>query len=212
MDRFMKNLIIVTHPLVRRDLSTLRDRRTGRDRFRMALRRISSLIALEATKDLPERSIMLRTPLEKTRGHSVHAEIVFVPVLRAGLGMAEGFLDFIPEARIGHVGLYRDEATLQPVDYYLNFPKNLRQSRIFVFDPMLATGGSAVAAISFIKKKGGRSIRLISLIAAPEGVKNVISKHRDVRIYAAALDRRLNRRGYILPGLGDAGDRFFGTD
>ncbi len=126
--------------------------------------------------------------------------------------MAEGFLDFIPEARIGHVGLYRDEATLQPVDYYLNFPKNLRQSRIFVFDPMLATGGSAVAAISFIKKKGGRSIRLISLIAAPEGVKNVISKHRDVRIYAAALDRRLNRRGYILPGLGDAGDRFFGTD
>ena len=208
----MKNLVIVDHPLIRRDLSTLRDRRTERGRFRTTLRRISSLIAFEVTKDLHLKPRVLRTPLEETTGHSVSEDIVFLPVLRAGLGMAEGFLDFLPEAKVGHIGLYRDEETLKPIDYYSKFPKNLKRSLIFVLDPMLATGGSATAAISFIKEKGGRKIRLVSVVAAPEGVKKVSSRHRDVKIYAAALDRRLNSKGYILPGLGDAGDRTFGTD
>ena len=208
----MKNLIIVDHPLIRRDLSTLRDRRTGRSRFRGTLRRISSLIAFEVTKDLPLRQRVLHTPLDKTRGYSLYEDIVFVPILRAGLVMSEGFLHFLPEAKIGHIGLYRDEETLKPIDYYSKLPKNLKRSLIFVLDPMLATGGSAVAAISFIKETGGEKIRLVSLVAAPEGVKKVSSRHRDVKIYVAALDRRLNSKGYILPGLGDAGDRIFGTD
>ncbi|MFQ5797543.1 MAG: uracil phosphoribosyltransferase [Bacteroidota bacterium] len=208
----MKNLVIVDHPLIRRDLSTLRDRRTERGQFRTTLRRISSLIAFEVTKDLALKPRVLHTPLEETTGHSLSEDIVFLPVLRAGLGMAEGFLDFLPEAKVGHIGLYRDEETLKPIDYYSNFPKNLKRSLILVLDPMLATGGSATAAISFIKEKGGRRIRLVSVVAAPEGVKKVSSRHRDVKIYAAALDRRLNSKGYILPGLGDAGDRTFGTD
>ncbi|MEE9288711.1 MAG: uracil phosphoribosyltransferase [Bacteroidota bacterium] len=208
----MKNLIIVNHPLIRRDLSILRDRTTKRDRFRSTLRRISSLIAFAATSDLSLKQEKIHTPLEKMTGHSLAVELVFVPVLRAGLGMAEGFLDFFPEAKVGHIGLYRDEETLRPVDYYSNLPRNLQKSFVLVLDPMLATGGSAIAAISFIKKKGGKKIRLVSIVAAPEGVKKVSSTHRSVKIYAAALDRQLNSRGYILPGLGDAGDRFFGTE
>lgn len=208
----MKNLIIVNHPLIRRDLSILRDRRTKRDRFRSTLRRVSSLIAFAATSDLSLKRKKIRTPLEGMKGHSLAVELVFVPVLRAGLGMAEGFLDFFPEAKVGHIGMYRDEETLRPVDYYSNLPRNLQKSFVLVLDPMLATGGSATAAISFIKKKGGKKIRLVSIVAAPEGVKKVSSTHRSVKIYAAALDRQLNSRGYILPGLGDAGDRFFGTE
>ncbi|MEE9186769.1 MAG: uracil phosphoribosyltransferase [Bacteroidota bacterium] len=208
----MKNLIIVNHPLIRRDLSILRDRRTKRDRFRSTLRRVSSLIAIAATSDLSLKRKKIQTPLEGTTGHSLAVELVFVPVLRAGLGMAEGFLDFFPGAKVGHIGMYRDEETLRPVDYYSNLPRNLQKSFVLVLDPMLATGGSAIAAISSIKKKGGKKIRLVSIVAAPEGVKKVSSTHRSVKIYAAALDRQLNSRGYILPGLGDAGDRFFGTE
>lgn len=208
----MKNLIIVTHPLILRDLSILRDRRTKRDRFRSTLRRVSSLMAFAATSDLSLKRKNIRTPLEGMTGHSLAVELVFVPVLRAGLGMAEGFLDFFPEAKVGHIGMYRDEETLRPVDYYSKLPRNLQKSFVLVLDPMLATGGSATAAISFIKKKGGKKIRLVSIVAAPEGVRKVSSTHRSVKIYAAALDRQLSSRGYILPGLGDAGDRFFGTE
>lgn len=208
----MKNLIIVNHPLIQRDLSILRDRRTDTSRFRTTLRRVSSLIAFEVTRDFSLTTRLLRTPLEKAKGQALFEDVVLVPVLRAGLGMAEGFLDFLPEAKVGHIGIYRDEETLKPVDYYSKFPKRLGRSLIFVLDPMLATGGSATAAISFIKEMGGKRIRLVSLVVAPEGVRRVSSKHRSVAIYAAALDRQLNSKGYILPGLGDAGDRIFGTE
>ena len=208
----MKNLVIIDHPLIRRDLSTLRDRRTGTDQFRVTLRRVSTLVAFAVTNDFRLSLRLISTPLEKTKGYLLTDKVVLVPVLRAGLGMAEGFLDLLPEARVGHIGLYRDEDTLMPIDYYSKFPKRLSKSLILVLDPMLATGGSASAAIRFIKKRGGKRIRLVSLVAAPEGVQKLNSDHGDVRIYAASLDRRLNSRGYILPGLGDAGDRVFGTE
>jgi len=208
----MKNLVIIDHPLIRRDLSTLRDRRTGTDQFRVTLRRVSTLVAFAVTNDFRLSLRLISTPLEKTKGYLLTDKVVLVPVLRAGLGMAEGFLDLLPEARVGHIGLYRDEDTLMPIDYYSKFPKRLSKSLILVLDPMLATGGSASAAIRFIKKRGGKRIRLVSLVAAPEGVRKLNSDHGDVRIYAASLDRRLNSRGYILPGLGDAGDRVFGTE
>lgn len=208
----MKNLVIIDHPLIRRDLSTLRDRRTGTDQFRVTLRRVSTLVAFAVTNDFRLSLRLISTPLEKTKGYLLTDKVVLVPVLRAGLGMAEGFLDLLPEARVGHIGLYRDEDTLMPIDYYSKFPKRLSKSLILVLDPMLATGGSASAAIRFIKKRGGKRIRLVSLVAAPEGVRKLNADHGDVRVYSASLDRRLNSRGYILPGLGDAGDRIFGTE
>lgn len=208
----MKNLVIIDHPLIRRDLSTLRDRRTGTDQFRVTLRRVSTLVAFAVTNDFRLSLRLISTPLEKTKGYLLTDKVVLVPVLRAGLGMAEGFLDLLPEARVGHIGLYRDEETLLPIDYYSKFPRRLSKSLILVLDPMLATGGSASAAVRFIKKRGGKRIRLVSLVAAPEGVRKLNADHGDVRVYAASLDRRLNSRGYILPGLGDAGDRVFGTE
>jgi uracil phosphoribosyltransferase len=207
----MKNFTIVNHPLIRRDISILRDRRTPNDQFRRTLSRVAALMTYEVTKDLPLESFTLATPLEKTRGNRLSQEIVLVPVLRAGLGMVEGFLNYLPEAKVGHIGLYRDEETLKPIDYYSKFPKTLRQSLVFLVDPMLATGGSASAAVRFMKEKQARWIRIVCLVAAPEGVHRLTREHPDVRIYTAALDRRLNKRGYILPGLGDAGDRIFGT-
>ncbi|MGA9363064.1 MAG: uracil phosphoribosyltransferase, partial [Bacteroidota bacterium] len=146
-----------------------------------------------------------------TRGDRLSQEFVLVPVLRAGLGMVEGFLNFLPEAKVGHIGLYRDEETLKPVDYYSKFPKTLKRSLVFLIDPMLATGGSASAAVRFMKEKEAKWIRLVCLVAAPEGVRRLAREHPDVTVYTASLDRRLNKRGYILPGLGDAGDRIFGT-
>lgn len=208
----MKNLIIINHPLIKRDLSILRDKRTKNQLFRSTLRRISSLMAFQVTQDLKLKTITVETPLERTRGYRLDEQIVLVPVLRAGLGLVDGFLDFLPEAKVGHVGLYRDEETLKPVDYYSKVPRGLRKSLVFLLDPMLATGGSGSAAITFLKGKGARRIRFVSLVAAPEGVRRLVRDHPDVRIYSAVLDRQLNARGYILPGLGDAGDRIFGTE
>jgi uracil phosphoribosyltransferase len=207
----MKTLTIVNHPVILRDLTILRDRRTDNHLFRTTIRRMSSIMAFAATHDLRVTRRTVRTPLQSTKGHRLADSIVIIPVLRAGLGIVDGFLDFLPEARVGHVGLYRNEKTLQPVDYYSKFPRGLDRSLILLLDPMLATGGSACAAITFLKDKGARRIRLVVLVAAPEGARRVRREHPDVDIYAAVLDKKLNKLGYILPGLGDAGDRIFGT-
>ncbi len=208
----MKNLTIIDHPLVKRDLTILRDRRTPSNVFRAVLRRTASLMAYEVTRDLSVRPVPVTTPLERTKGAKVVEPIVLVPILRAGMGLVGGFVEVIPDARVGHIGLYRDEETLKPVDYYFKVPKHLSKSLVLILDPMLATGGSAVAAIQYLKEKGAKEIRLISLVSAPEGVKAVKRHHPNVRIFTCALDRQLNKHGYILPGLGDAGDRIFGTE
>ncbi len=207
----MKNLTIIDHPVIKRDLSVLRDKRTNSLLFRTTLRRVAGAIAYEVTRDLRVRTTRIATPLERTEGHVLADDIVVVPVLRAGLGLVEGFIDVLPDAHVGHIGLYRNEETLEPVDYYSKFPRGLSRSLVFLLDPMLATGGSGAAAIGFLKAKGARRIRFVTLVAAPEGVGKALSLHPDVRIYTTALDRKLNPSGYILPGLGDAGDRMFGT-
>jgi uracil phosphoribosyltransferase len=208
----MDNLTIIDHPLVKRDLTILRDRRTDNALFRSTLRRIASVMAFEVTHDLRLKSGRVRSPLESTAGHELADDIVLVPVLRAGLGLVEGFLDFLPEARVGHVGIYRNEETLEPVDYYSKFPRSLTRSMVLLLDPMLATGGSGGAAITFLKAKGAKRIRFVTVVAAPEGIRRIAASHPDVRIFSCVLDRKLNARGYILPGLGDAGDRIFGTE
>jgi uracil phosphoribosyltransferase len=207
----MKNLIVIDHPLVKRDLTLLRDKNTPSNLFRAILRRTASLMAYEVTRDLVVKKVSVTTPLEKTAGYVVVHPIVLVPILRAGLGMVGGFVEVLPDARVGHIGLYRDEDTLKPVDYYAKFPRNLGEAFILVLDPMLATGGSGTAAVTFLKQKGAKKIRFVSLVAAPEGVRMLSSHHSDVKIYTCSLDRKLNAKGYILPGLGDAGDRIFGT-
>lgn len=207
----MKNLIVIDHPLVKRDLTILRDRRTPSNIFRAVLRRTASLMAYEVTRDLAVKKYSIATPLEKTAGYRVVHPVVLVPILRAGLGLVGGFVEILPDARVGHIGLYRDEDTLMPVDYYAKFPGNLGKAFTLVLDPMLATGGSGTAAVSFLKKKGARRIRFVTLVASPEGVRRLSQHHPDVTIYTCSLDRRLNAKGYILPGLGDAGDRIFGT-
>ncbi len=208
----MKNLTIIDHPLIKRDLSILRDKKTNNHLFRTTLRRISSVMAFQVTHDLKVKAGTVETPLEKTIGYTLAEEIIIVPVLRAGLGLVDGFLDFLPEAKVGHVGLYRNEETLKPVDYYSKFPRTLNKSLVLLLDPMLATGGSGAAAITFLKNKGAERIRFVSLLAAPEGVRKIANAHSDVKMFTAVLDRQLNSQGYILPGLGDAGDRIFGTD
>ncbi|HEY6192431.1 MAG TPA: uracil phosphoribosyltransferase [Bacteroidota bacterium] len=207
----MKNLTFIEHPLIKRDLTLLRDVRTPSNLFRSILRRAASLIAFEVTRDLRVRRVSVATPLERSTGHVVSDAVILVPILRAGLGLVGGFVEVLPDARVGHIGLYRDEATLKPIDYYLKFPRKLRDALVLVLDPMLATGGSAVTAVTLLKKKGAKRIRFVSLVAAPEGVRLLSKKHPDVKVYTCALDRQLNGRGYILPGLGDAGDRMFGT-
>ena len=208
----MKNLIIIEHPLIKRDMTILRERNTNSHVFRTTLRRISSIMAFEVTHDLTLKKRTVHTPLERTVGYALADQVVIVPVLRAGLGLVDGFLDFLPEAKVGHVGIYRNEKTLEPIDYYSKFPRSLRNSLVLLLDPMLATGGSGSAAITFLKKKGAKRIRFVSLLAAPEGVRRISAAHPDVPIFSTVLDRQLNRYGYILPGLGDAGDRIFGTE
>ena len=208
----MKNLIIIDHPLVKRDLTLLRNRKTPSQQFRAILRRTASLMAYEVSRDLHIKEIEIHTPLEKTMGVAVDQQIVLVPILRAGLGIVGGFIEVMPNARVGHIGLFRDEETLKPVDYYFKVPRHLDRALVLVLDPMLATGGSAVAAISYLKERGASTIRLVNLVSAPEGVRRVRKAHPDVIMYSCALDRGLNHRGYILPGLGDAGDRIFGTE
>ncbi len=207
----MKNLIVLSHPLVKRDLTILRDRETKSHSFRAILRRTASIMAYDVTQDLNLKQVTVQTPLEKTKGYVVTDSIILVPILRAGLGLVGGFVEVLPNARVGHIGMYRDEETLTPVDYYLKLPKNLSKALVLILDPMLATGGSAAAAVTVLKEKGARRIRFVSLVAAPEGVRVLSKAHPDVIIYTCALDRKLNEKGYILPGLGDAGDRIFGT-
>jgi uracil phosphoribosyltransferase len=208
----MKTLIIVDHPLIRRDLAVLRNRETDTRGFRSTLRRVSAALAFAVTHDLRMKKYQVRTPLERTIGERIAEEVLLVPVLRAGLGMVEGFLEFLPDARIGHVGLYRNERTLRPVQYYTNLPRTLKKSLVLLLDPMLATGGSGSAALDFLKERGARRIRFVSLLAAPKGVKTLAARHPDVPVYTAVVDRTLNDHGFILPGLGDAGDRVFGTE
>jgi len=206
------NLTVLDHPLIRHKLHVLRDKATPVKDFRDLVAEIAMLMAYEVTKDLPTEPVELDTPLEHMTGEKVAGKkLTLVPILRAGLGMVEGTLRLIPSARVGHVGLYRDHDTLKPVPYYFKVPAGGDRRDFFVLDPMLATGGSAVDACTTLKKAGARSLRFLCIVAAPEGVRAMLAAHPDVPIYAAALDRQLNEHGYILPGLGDAGDRIFGT-
>ena len=207
----MKNLILIDNPLVKKDVAILRNIATRENQFRHALNRISFALAIEISKTFELEETEVETPLEKTVGHKLKYQVVLVPVLRAGLSMISAFLEMIPEAKVGHIGLQRDEDTLKPVDYYYKTPKDLDVSHVILLDPMLATGGSASAAFDYLKKRGAKNIVFASLIASPQGIKKVEEDHSDVKVYTAALDRELNENGYILPGLGDAGDRTFGT-
>jgi uracil phosphoribosyltransferase len=205
-------LRIVAHPLVQHKLSILRDRETPTKIFKELVDEIAMLMAYEATSDLPLEDAAIETPLERMTGRRISGKkLTLVPILRAGLGMVDGIYRLVPGARIGHIGLYRDHTTLQPVDYFFKVPGDAAERDFFVLDPMLATGGSAVAAVASLKRAGAARIRFMCLVAAPEGVKRLGEAHPDVLVYCAALDRELNDRGYILPGLGDAGDRLFGT-
>ena len=205
------NLTVLDHPLIQHKLSFLRSRETTTKVFKELVGEIATLMAFEVTRALPLGEVTVETPLEPTVTRRIEGKkLVVVPILRAGLGMVEGILHLIPGARVGHVGLYRDEATLQPVEYYFKAPPPDGREFIVV-DPMLATGGSAAAAVSLLKQRGAPAIRFMCIVAAPEGVATMLEAHPDVPVYAAALDRALNERGYIVPGLGDAGDRLFGT-
>ncbi len=210
--RTFPNLTVLSHPLIQHKLSILRDRDTSTRDFKQLVSEIATLMAYEVTKDLPTEPVELHTPLERMTGHQVAGKkLTLVPILRAGLGMVDGIAQLIPSARVGHIGLYRDHETLQPVDYYFKIPSSEIERDFFVLDPMLATGGSAVAAAEALKRAGARRIRFLAIVAAPEGVQRMLEAHPDVPVYVAALDRQLNPQGYILPGLGDAGDRLFGT-
>jgi uracil phosphoribosyltransferase len=204
-------LTVIGHPVLADRLTVLRDRATPHGAFRQALFECSAIMAVEVTRDLPVREVTIETPLEATSGLRVRDEVTVVPVLRAGLGMVEGFLRLLPDARVGHLGIQRDEADPEPVDYYERLPPGLPDARVYVLDPMLATGGSAVRALQHLKASGARHLEVVCLVAAPEGVRAVGAEHADVRIWAAAVDRELDENAYIRPGLGDAGDRVFGT-
>lgn len=206
------NVNVMTHPLIQHKVTLIRSVETGTKDFRQLLEEIALLMGYEITRDLPLEDVEVQTPLVKAIGKQIAGKkLGIVPILRAGLGMVNGLLELMPMAKVGHVGMYRDPETLQPVEYYCKLPSDLAERRIIVTDPMLATGGSAAAAISLLKEKGAKDIQLMCLVAAPEGVEVVNKAHPDVRIYVAALDEKLNDHGYILPGLGDAGDRIFGT-
>lgn len=206
------NLTLLTHPLIQHKLTLLRDKRTSTRDFKELMAEIAMLMAYEVTQDLPTEPVEIETPLERMVGRQVSGKkLTLVPILRAGLGMVDGIAQLIPSARVGHIGLARDHETLRPVDYYFKIPGSEVERDFFVLDPMLATGGSAVAAVTALKKAGARRIRFLCLVAAPEGVRNLAGAHPELPIFAAALDRELDSRGYIRPGLGDAGDRLFGT-
>ncbi len=208
----MTGVTIVDHPLVARHLSVLRDRATPSSDFRRRLSDISMLLLFEALRDLRVREDRIDTPLEQTGGMRLADEIVVIAILRAGLGMTDGALRLIPEARVGHLGMFRDEESLQPVGYYESIPDHAADAEVVVVDPMLATGGSAVAAFDRLKREVAGRMRFVCLVAAPEGIQAMHEAHPDVPIWAATVDRQLDERGYIRPGLGDAGDRIFGTE
>lgn len=212
MDYDFNKVRVIDHPLVQHKLALIRDKETGTKDFRMLLQELSTLMAYEVTRDLPTDVVEIETPIEKTVAKMlVSCKVGIVPILRAGLGMADGIMSLIPTAKMGHVGLYRDPETLKPVSYYCKLPIDAEERDIIVVDPMLATGGSAVEGIRVVKERGCRSIRLMCLVSVPEGIRAVQEAHPDVTIYTAAVDKGLNDHGYIVPGLGDAGDRLFGT-
>ncbi len=208
----MRDLHVFDHPLIRHKLTILRDRRTGHKEFRELTEELAMLMAYEATRSHPVREVEVETPLAKTTGWSIAGrEIAVVPILRAGLVMEAGIMRLIPTARVGHIGIYREHDTLQPVSYFVKLPSDIAERQAMILDPMLATGGSTVAAIDTLKRAGCRSMTVMAIIAAPEGIARVHAVHPDVAIYTAAVDSHLNEHGYIVPGLGDAGDRLFGT-
>jgi uracil phosphoribosyltransferase len=207
----MADLHVIDHPVIQTKLTELRDFSTPHRAFRELLEEIAMLMAYELTRDLPTRPRPVRTPLEPVTGVALARPVTLVPILRAGLGMSAGVLRVLPEARVGHVGVRRDEATLEPHDYYLKLPPDVAQTQVLLIDPMLATGGSAAAACRFLKSAGVTDLRMLCLVAAPEGINALHGHHPDVPIYTAAVDRELDDNGYIRPGLGDAGDRVFGT-
>ncbi len=204
-------LKVLNHPLITHKLTQMRKTTTGTKDFRENLDEIAGLMAYEISRDLPVHTIDIVTPVAPTQAQELAKEVVLVPILRAGLGMVNGIRDLIPTAKVGHIGLYRDEKTLEPHEYFAKFPSNMPDAVVMVLDPMLATGGSASAAVTMLKKRNAKIIKLVCLVGAPEGVKRMQEDHPDVDIYLAALDERLNEHGYIVPGLGDAGDRIFGT-
>lgn len=208
----MDNVTIINHPLIQHKISMLRDKNTGTNEFRTLIEEIATLMGYEALRDLPLEEIEVETPIEKCMTPVISGKkLAIVPILRAGLGMVNGILALVPTAKVGHIGLYRDEETHEPHEYYCKLPSPIDQRTIVVTDPMLATGGSAVAAVDFIKQHGGKTIKFMCIIAAPEGIKRLHEAHPDVQIYIGHMDRELNENAYICPGLGDAGDRIFGT-
>jgi uracil phosphoribosyltransferase len=208
----LENVTVLDHPLVRHKLSIMRDERTGAKEFRELVRELAMLMAYEATRDFDVVPTTVRTPIMETETEVLAGKkVAVVPVLRAGLGMVDGILELLPAAKVGHIGMYRDEETLQPIEYYANLPGDIAERDVLVVDPMLATGGSAVAALEALVARGASDLKLLVLIAAPEGVGAVVDRFSDVRIYACAVDSHLDEHGYIVPGLGDAGDRLYGT-
>lgn len=208
----MGKLYVFDHPLIQHKLTFIRDKNTGTKAFRELVDEVSALMMFEITRELPLEEIEIETPVEKSKSKVLSGKkLGIIPILRAGLGMVDGIVDLIPAAKIGHIGLYRDPETLKPVEYYVKLPSDIHERELIVTDPMLATGGSAIEAIESLKKRGATHIRLVCLIAAPEGVEAVQEAHPDIDIYIAGLDERLNEKGYIIPGLGNAGDRLFGT-
>lgn len=208
----MGKVVVLDHPLIKHKLTFIRDKNTGPKEFRELVKEVSTLMAYEVTRDLPLEEVEIETPITKTKSQVISGKkLGLIPILRAGLGMVEGMLDILPAAKVGHIGLYRDPETLKPVEYYCKLPEDVGERELIVLDPMLATGGSANAAINFLKKKGAQSIKLVCLLASPEGLEVIQKNHPDVDIYLAAIDEGLNDHAYIVPGLGDAGDRLFGT-
>lgn len=208
----MGKLFVMDHPLIQHKLTLIRDKQTGSKDFRDLLDEVSTLMAYEVTRDLPLKEVTIETPVSRATAYVLSGKkLGVVPILRAGLGMVNGILKLVPAARVGHVGLYRDPETLEPVEYYCKLPVDVTERELIVVDPMLATGGSAAAAVQFLKDRGCTNIKLMCLIAAPEGIERVRSAHGDIDLFVAAVDEKLNDHGYIVPGMGDAGDRLFGT-
>ena len=208
----MAKTVILDHPLIKHKVAIMRDKTTGTKEFKAVAREIAMLMCYEATRDLAVEDVTVETPITTTTCQMLAGKkLAVVPILRAGLGMVDGILELIPSAKIGHIGLYRDEETLEPVEYFCKMPSDIQERDIFIVDPMLATGGSACDAVKMLKARGAKNIKFLCLIAAPEGVAKLQAAHPDVDIYCASLDERLNENGYIVPGLGDAGDRIFGT-
>lgn len=207
-----KQVFIMDHPLIQHKLTLLRDKNTGSKEFRELVSEVAMLMCYEATRDLPLKEVEVETPLAVAKAYVLSGrKLAFVPILRAGIGMIDGAMKLVPAARVGHIGLYRDPHTLEPVEYYSKLPADIDEREVIVLDPMLATGGSAVDAITIIKKSNPKSIKFMCIIAAPEGMRELTKAHSDVKIYCASMDKFLNDHGYIIPGLGDAGDRIFGT-